>query len=68
MSEEKTKKQHLEDGTLTLLDLETDTNITDETVRAYRKSCIEEFITMIETGKTDHINSNEDGERIGHFQ
>ncbi len=68
MNEKETKKLHLENGALALLNLETDPNITDETVREYRKSCIVEFITMIETGKTDHINVNEDGKRIEHFK
>lgn len=63
MNEEESKKQHLDDANKALVELTTDT-----IEKEYRSECINEFITMIETGKTDHINANEDEKRIDHFK
>ncbi len=63
MNEEEVKKQHLDDAKKALVELTTNT-----IEKEYRAECLNEFITMIETGKTDHINVNEDGKRIEHFK
>jgi hypothetical protein len=65
MNDEEVKKQHLDDANKALVELTTDT-----AEKEYRSECINEFITMIETGNTDHINASEDedGKRIEHFK
>ena len=57
------KKQHLDDANKALAELTTDT-----IEKEYRSECINEFITMIETGKTDHINVNEEKKQHEHFK
>ena len=66
MNEKEAKEMHILDADMAIENLLI--SDIDENIKAYRTECLKEFITMIETGKTDHINANEDGKRIEHFK
>ena len=66
MKDKEAKELHLKDANKTLKELLT--SDLNETTKQSRAECLNEFITMIETGNTDHINVNEDGKRIEHFK
>ena len=50
------KEQHLNDANNTLLALEGKTGLQYD----FRRKCVKEFITFLETGKIDHINPDVD--------
>jgi hypothetical protein len=59
MNETQAKEQHLKDGKKALLELVDDTDINEDN-KQYRSEALNEFLTLVETGKTDHINIQDD--------
>lgn len=55
MTDAEAKAMHLKDAKKALKELQTDARVSEDD-KEYRSLCLNEFITMIETGKTDHIN------------
>lgn len=61
------KEQHIKDAKNVMLNLKSDTQV-NETDKEYRNKCLLEFIKMIDTGKTDHINVQDDIKEPEHFK
>lgn len=68
LTDEEAKALHIKDARKALVDLELDKNI-DELAKEARTESLLEFITLIETGKNDHINAQEEVQKdIPHFK
>ena len=67
MSDEQIREQHIKDGNKALVSVSNDTTISDR-IKDYRLECINEFITLWETGSNEHINIYEKHIQPEHFK
>lgn len=68
MNDKEAKDMHLRDANKALKALQSDKTV-DPIQKQFRSECLNEFITMIETGKTDHINLHVDeSDKHEHFK
>ena len=59
MDDAKAKEQHIKDGKKAMVELQSDTRVS-EVDKEYRNKCLIEFIVLIENGNNLHINPEED--------
>lgn len=59
MNDKEAKDMHLRDANKALKALQSDKTV-GSNQKQFRSECLNEFIIMIETGKTDHVNLHVD--------